>query len=271
MANASSRGLLSRRSFVVSAGMVGGALAVGFHFSPATKASIAEIFNWIVVTPDNSVTIRIAQMEMGQGAITTMAQLLAEELDADWSKVRTEFISISTHLARHGVYGRTETSAGVGLRMSEHPLRIVGAQIRAMLIRAAAKRLGVPASELVTHNSTVVHPSTNRSVTYGDLAEDAAKLDVPNTVTVRLKNRRDWKYLGHSMPRLDLPAKINGSAIFGADVRLDGMKYAGIAISPAFGGKLKSYDTSAAFSFPGVHQVVSVKEMDLLMGTMRSR
>jgi isoquinoline 1-oxidoreductase beta subunit len=265
MANVGSRGPLSRRSFVVSAGMAVGTLAVGFRFSPvrreAMKGSSGEIFNWIVVTSDNFVTIRIAQMEMGQGAITTMAQLLAEELDADWSKIRTEFISISTHLARHG-YGRTETSSGVGLRMSEHPLRIVGAQIRAMLIKAAAQRLGVPDSEFVTQDSAVVHPSTGRSVAYGDLAEDAAKLDVPDTDSVRLKNRSDWKYLGHSMPRLDLPAKIDGSAIFGADVKLDGMKYAGIVISPTFGGKLKSYDARAALSFPGVSKVVSVKGIE---------
>ena len=260
------RSLLSRRSFVVSAGIAAGALAVGFRSTPwgsgATKISSGEILNWVVVTTDNTVTIRIAQMEMGQGAITTMVQLLAEELDADWSKIRTEFISISTHLARHRVYGRTETSAGVGLRMSERPLRTVGAQIRTMLVRAAAQRLGVHGSELVTQDSTVVHPPTGRSLAYGDLAEDAAKLDVPNPDSIRLKHRSDWKYLGHSMPRLDLPAKIDGSAIFGADVKLDGMKHAGIAISPAFGGKLKSYDARMALSSPGVHQVVSVKGIE---------
>ena len=198
-------------------------------------------------------------MEMGQGAITTMAQLLAEELDADWSKIRTEFISISTHLARHKVYGRTETSGGVGLRTSEQPLRTVGAQIRTMIVRAAARRLGVPSSELATKNSVIVHLPTGRSLAYGDLAEDAGKLDVPNPNSIRLKARSHWKYLGQSVPRLDLPEKIDGSAIFGADVRLEGMKHAGIAISPAFGGKLKSYDSRVAMSFPGIHKVVSIK------------
>jgi isoquinoline 1-oxidoreductase beta subunit len=264
MAHASFRGLLSRRSFFVSAGITVGALAVGFRLPRSGREAISsvELLNWVVVKPDDTIMIRIAQMEMGQGAITTMVQLLAEELDADWSKIKTEFISISTHLARHRAYGRTDTSGGLGLRMSERPLRTVGAQIRAMLVRTAAQRLSVNCHELVTKTSTVVHPPTGRILGYGDLAEDAAKLDVPNPKSIRLKDRSDWKYLGHSMPRLDLPAKIDGSAIFGADVKLDGMKYAAIAISPAFGGKLKSCDGRVALSFPGVRKVVSVKGIE---------
>ena len=259
------RSLLSRRSFVVSAGIAVGALAVGFRFTSWSRGGDAptsggEILNWVVVAPDNTVTIRVAQMEMGQGAITAMAQLLAEELDADWSKIRTEFISIARHLADNRVYGRTETSATVGLRMSERPLRTAGAQIRTMLLMAAAQRFGVPASELVAEDSIVAHPPTGRKLTYGDLAEDASKMVPPDPVSVKLKSRSDWKYLGRSMPRLDVAAKVDGSAVFGIDIKLEGMKHAAIAISPAFGGRVKSYDGNTALSFPGVLKVVNIKD-----------
>ena len=150
----------------MSAVAVSGALAVGFRLLPWDQAfdsaASVEILNWIVVAPDNTVTIRIAQMEMGQGAMTSMAQLLAEELEVDWSRIKTEFVSIGTHLTRHKVFGRTETSASLGLRLADLPLRTAGAQIRAMLIRAAARRLSVAESELVAEDSVITHRPTRQ-------------------------------------------------------------------------------------------------------------
>jgi isoquinoline 1-oxidoreductase subunit beta len=217
-----------------------------------------EIKNWITVAPDSTVTIRIAQVEMGQGTMTTMAQLLAEELEANWSTIKTEFISIAAHLACDRCYGRTETSASDALRESDVPLRTIGAQIRTMLIRAAAQRLRVPEFELVAEDSTVRHLTTGQTLRYGELATDAAKIAVPDPDSVRLKEAKDWKYIGKPMKRLDIPSKVDGTAIFGIDVTIPGMKYAAIKICPVFGGRLKSYDSKEVLSQPGVNQVVKV-------------
>jgi hypothetical protein len=252
---------LTRRTFIVSAAATGGALAVGFHlFSPPSVGAgqDTEVLNWVVVAPDNTITIRIAQMEMGQGTMTTMAQLLAEELEADWSTIKTEYISLARHLTRGKVYGRTETSSGAALRLSDAPLRTVGAQIRTMLLGAAAKRLGVPEEELVAQDSVITHRPTGRKLSYGELAQATAKLAVPDPATVKLKGPKEWKYIGKSMRRVDIPSKTDGTAVFGIDVRLPQMKYAAIAICPVFGGRLKAYDAKAALSQPGVRQVVPI-------------
>ena len=228
----------------MSAVAAGGALAVGFRLAPWIEGSksepTTEILNWIVIAPDNTVTIRIAQMEMGQGAMTSMAQLLAEELEVDWSGIRTEFISIARNMNREKVYGRTATAGSEGVSRSEALLRTVGAQIRHMLIEAAARRMGVPASALVAQNSLVIHESTAKKLTYGELAAEAAKLPAPDHSAIKLKNPQHWRYIGQSVDRVDIPAKTNGSAVFGIDVRLPNMKYAAILSSPVFGGKLNS-------------------------------
>ena len=257
------RSVVSRRTFIVSAVAAGGALAVGFRFAPwfqgfKSTPSI-EILNWIVVSPDNTVTIRIAQMEMGQGTMTAMAQLLAEELEVNWSDVRTEFISIARNMSREKVYGRTATAGSEGVSRSEALLRTVGAQIRHMLIQAAAKRMGVPASELVAQNSFVIHQSTTRKLAYGELAAEAAKLAAPDPSGIELKSPQHWKYIGQSVDRVDIPAKTNGSAMFGIDVRLPNMKYAAILSSPVFGGKLESYDAREALAMQGVRKIVAIK------------
>jgi isoquinoline 1-oxidoreductase subunit beta len=255
--NMTKRFTLSRRSFILSASAAGGALAVGFRLTGGSKASV-EILNWIVVAPDNTVTIRIAQMEMGQGA-TTLAQLLAEELEVDWSLVRTEFISIARNMNREKIYGRTNTAGSEGVSGSQFLLRTAGAQIRMMLVKAAAERFAAPESELVAQGSAVTHTLTGRKFTYGELAGDAAKVPIPDPASVRLKDPKDWRYIGKSVKRLDIPMKINGTAIYGIDVKLPGMKYAAIAISPVFGGKLISYDARAALALPGVYKAVEIK------------
>ena len=217
-----------------------------------------EIDNWITIAPDNTTTIRIARMEMGQGTMTSMAQLLAEELGVDWSKVKTELISIRTQLRRSGIYGTTRTEASRSVTHSELMLRTCGAQIRTMLVRAAAEKLGVAESQLKAERSVVTHVATGRHVTYGELASAAARLSVPDAKSIRLKNPRDWTLIGKSLRRVDAPAKVNGEAIYGIDVKLPGLKHAAIAMSPVFGGRLKSYDASDALSRQGVLKVVEV-------------
>jgi isoquinoline 1-oxidoreductase subunit beta len=254
---------ISRRNFILSAAAACGGLAIGLRisrFAPSLAIEPGvEIHNWIVVAPDNTVTIRIAQMEMGQGAMTSMAQLMAEELEVDWSKIRTEFISIARHLARDRVYGRTNVVGSGGVTLSQGLLRTAGAQIRTMLVKAAAKRFEVPEAELVAENSIITHRLTGRTLTYGEVANDAAKVAVPDPDAVKLKDPKNWRYIGKSVKRVDIPMKTDGTAIFGTDVKLPGLKHAAIAMSPVFGGKLASYDASAALSQPGVCKVVEIK------------
>ena len=267
---------LSRRTFLLFSAAVGGALVVGLR--PNWSRSL-EIYDWVVIAPDNTVTVRVAQVEMGQGGLTSMAQLLAEELKADWSQVRTEFVSIARHLAQKKLYGRTETAASSGIRLAERQLRTAGAQIRTMLIKAAAKRLGVTEHDLVAENGVITDVRTSQKLTFGEVAADASKIAVPDPDFVKLKDPKDWKFIGKSLGRLDIPLKVDGTAIFGIDVKLPKMKYAAIAISPVFGGKLKSYDDRAVLTLPGVRKVVEIKGAtpDLLAvsmtpaWTMRSR
>jgi isoquinoline 1-oxidoreductase subunit beta len=251
---------LSRRAFIIAAG---GILPAGLLNGDLMRPQLSvpedvEVYNWITVAPDNMVTIRIAQMEMGQGAMTSMAQLLAEELELDWQKIRTEFISIAVHLKRGKVYGRTNTAASEGVSSSQMLLRMCAAQIRTMLITAAASRLGASQSEFAAKNSMIVHTPTGRTLTYGELAADAAKILAPDPRSIKLKEPKYWNYIGKSIKRIDIPSKTDGSAIFGIDVKLPGMKHAAIAISPVFGGTLKSFDAGAALSRPGVQKVVKI-------------
>ena len=259
--------MLSRRSLILSAAAggvlgAGGALGLGFRFAgidPKFDPDGVEVHNWVVVARDNTVTIRIAQMEMGQGAITTMAQLVAEELEVDWAKICTEFISITTQPARAGAYGRTNTAASEGVSSSQLLLRTSGAQIRTMLVRAAAARLGKPESEFLAKESRVTHLATGESLTYGELAADAAKLPVPEPASIQLKDAKDWLLIGKSLNRVDIPSKTDGTAIFGIDVKVPGMKHAAITMSPVLGGRLMSYEANAALSRAGVQRVVKIK------------
>jgi isoquinoline 1-oxidoreductase subunit beta len=263
--------LSSRRRFILSTAAAGGGMAIGLPtwlFEGASRPTWdggfrgVEVYNWIVVAPDNTITMRIAQTEMGQGTMTAMAQLLAEELEVKWSKVRTAFISITADVARTNIYGRTDTVGGEGVGRSQLLLRTCGAQIRTMFLQAASKRFGVPESELAAKDSAIIHSPTGRKLTYGELALDAAKVVVPDPNSVKLKRQKDWTCIGKSVERVDIPSKVNGTAIFGIDVRLPGMKHAAIAMSPVFGGKLKSYDARAALSRHGVSKVIEIAGND---------
>ncbi len=247
---------LSRRQFNLAA--VAGGLVVGLpgFGEGQAQAQGVEINSWIVVAPDNTVTLRIAQQEMGQGTITSMAQLLGEELEVDWNKMKTEFIDVTVHLERNKVYGRVASNASRGITASHELLRMVGAQMRGMFVTAASKRLNAPEAEFYAENSTIIHRPSGRKLTYGELALETAKLPPTDPKTITLKDPKDWKLIGKSVKRLDVPTKADGSAIFGIDVMVPGMKTAAIMLSPVFGGRLKSFDAKAAMAFPGVRGVV---------------
>ena len=257
---------LDRRQFAFTTAALCGGLAVGLRW-PAlglrqahAQARSIEITPWVVIAPDNTVTIRIAQQEMGQGTTTSLSQLIAEEAEFDWATIRYEFFDIVRHLAQNRVYGsRIATNASSGIKQSEQVLFQAGATIRTLMVKAAAQRLNVPEAELVAENSAVTHKASGRKLTYGELAPTAATLPPPDPKTLKLKTPAEWKIVGKSMKRFEVPAKVNGTAIFGIDVKLPGMKHAAIMSSPVFGGKLKSYDASAALSRPGVVKVVEIK------------
>ena len=210
---------------------------------------------WLI-RPDETVVIRIMRSEMGQGSLTGLAQLVAEELDCDWSRVTTEFPTPGENLARNRVWGESNTTGSRAIRESHEYVRKGGATARMMLIQAAANAWNVPASECSATNGVITHQSSGRSVSYGKVADAAAKLTPPSDVA--LKSTKDWKIAGKPLKRLDTPEKLVGKTTYGIDVRLPGMLYAAISACPVFGGTLKSYDEAKARGMPGVKHVVRV-------------
>jgi isoquinoline 1-oxidoreductase beta subunit len=258
-----SGGELDRRSFLIGAGAVGGGftLALTVPFSPTrVRASDgpAEINCWVVIAPDNTVTIRVARSEMGQGALTGLAMLVAEELECDWATVRTDFVSPVDNLERNRIWGDLATGASRSIASSQDYLRQAGAVARVMLIAAAAARWNVPPAQCAAHNSTITHAESGRSVTFGAVAEDAATMPVP--VDVELKQPSDWKLAGTARRRLDVPDKITAKTIYAIDVRLPGMLYAAIVQCPIFQGTLKSVDESSIAGMRGVRRVVRMPD-----------
>jgi isoquinoline 1-oxidoreductase beta subunit len=255
---------LDRRSFLASAAALGGGLALGFRvpFASAIAAdSVAaetapEVNAWIVIRPDDTVVIRIARSEMGQGTQTGLAQLVAEELQCDWTKVTTEFPTPGENAARKRVWGNFSTGGSRGVRESHDYVRKGGAAARDMLIRAAAAEWGVPPRECTAANSVITHVPSGRTTTYGKVAAAAAKLDPPGDVV--LKDPKDWTIAGKPLRRLDTPDKVVGKTVYGIDVRLPGMLIATIRDCPVFGGKLKSFDAARVAKMRGVKKVVPV-------------
>ena len=253
----------SRRDVLASAALAAG-FTFGFHVPAARKAATQgapaaappEINAWVVVRPDDAVVIRIARSEMGQGTLTGLAQLVAEELDCDWSKVSTEYPTPGQNLARNRVWGSFSTGGSRGVRESHDYVRKGGAAARTMLVQAAANGWGVPAAECRAANSVVTHVPTGRTTTYGKVAEAAARIEPPRDV--QLKDPRDWKIAGKPLPRLDTVEKTNGKQVYGIDLKLPGMLNAAIRDCPVFGGKVRSFDAAAAAGMPGVKRVVPV-------------
>ena len=207
---------------------------------------------YLHIGTDDVVTFQITKGEMGQGTVTSLAMLLAEELDCDWQKVRTEFAPVDPVYGMQGVYGSSS------IRTTWTPLREVGATARAMLIQAAAQKWSVDASQLHTENGYVIGLSAGQRASYGSLSETAAALPVPAGVPTQLGDPKQYKLIGKPVKRLDTKYKVNGSAKFGIDARPDGLVYAVLERCPVFGGKVASYDATKAKAVPGVKNVVQV-------------
>ncbi|WP_439374002.1 molybdopterin cofactor-binding domain-containing protein [Bradyrhizobium sp. DASA03120] len=253
---------INRRAFVIGTAAVGAGLAIGFDlpFGGPTVVRAAdgspEVNAWVVVRPDDTVVIRIARSEMGQGSLTGLAQLVAEELECDWSKVTTEYPTPGQSVARKRVWGDFSTGGSRGIRSSQDYVRKGGATARVMLIEAAANEWKVPASECTVARGVITHKASGRTTTYGRVAEAAAKLTPP--AEVKLKDPKDWTIVGKGLLRLDTADKTTGAMIYGIDVKLPGMLNAAIKDCPVFGGKLKSYDEAKITGMKGVKKVVKV-------------
>jgi isoquinoline 1-oxidoreductase beta subunit len=253
---------LNRRAFVIGTAAVGTGLALGLDipFGGPTVARAAdgspEVNAWVVVRPDDTVVIRIARSEMGQGTLTGLAQLVAEELECDWSKVTTEYPTPGQSVARKRPWGDFSTGGSRGIRASQEYVHKGGATARAMLIQAAANEWKIPASECSATNSVITHAPSRRTTTFGKVAEAAARLEPP--ADVKLKDPKDWKLVGKSVKRLDTVDKTTGKMTYGIDVKLPGMLNAAIKACPVFGGKLKSFDQAKVTDMKGVKKVVKV-------------
>ncbi len=258
---------LSRRTFIVTSAAAGGGFALGFHMpfgigSAAAQGAAdgAEVNAWVVIKPDDTTVIRIARSEMGQGTLTGLAMLVAEELECDWNKVTVDRITPGRNLARKRVWGDMSTGGSRGIRGSQDYVRRGGAVARTMLLQAAADEWKVPVGELKVSDGIIRHAASNRSVSYGKIAGAAAKLTAPDPKGIKLKDPKSWKIAGKPTKRLDTAPKLNGSLVYAIDVRLPGMLNAAIKDSPVFGGKVKSFDASKVAGMPGVMKVVKVKD-----------
>ena len=254
---------LDRRSFI-GAAVAAGSLVLGFASQAATPGTSAatsaatqpEINVWVVVQPDDQVIIRIARSEMGQGTLTGLAQLVAEELQCDWTRVQTEYPTPGQSLARKRAWGNFSTGGSQGIRGSQDYVRKGGAAARMMLVQAAANTWQVPVGECSVKAGVISHAGTGRKLRYGQVAAAAAALTAP--ADVQLKDAKDWHLAGRRLARLDTVEKTNGKQIYGADLQLPGMLNASIRACPVFGGKLKSFEAAPVMAMPGVKQVLRV-------------
>ena len=219
-----------------------------------------EVNVWVAIKPDDTCVIRIARSEMGQGTLTGLAQLVAEELECDWSKVTTEGITPGRNLASKRAWGEMGTGGSRGIRTSQDYVRRGGAAARMMLLQAAADQWKVPVAELTVSKGVISHAASKRKTSYGKVAAAAAKVTPPDPKAIKLKDPKDWTIAGKPLKRLDTADKLNGSKIYAIDLKLPGMLCAAIKDCPVFGGKLKSYDESKIAGMPGVKKVVKVKD-----------
>ncbi len=253
----------SRRGFLKTSAASAASLVVAFHIpfsrdAAAQDAAPPEVNAWVVVKPDDTIVIRIARSEMGQGTLTGLAQLVAEELDADWAKVTTEYPTPGQNLARKRPWGSFSTGGSQGIRGSSEYVRKGGAAARMMLVQAAADEWKVPAGECTAAASKITHTPTGRTVSYGKVAVAAGKLTPPAAADVKLKDPKDWKLAGKRLARLDTVDKTTGAQVYGMDLKMPGMLNAAIKDCPVVGGKIKSFDAAAIEKRPGVKKVMQV-------------
>jgi isoquinoline 1-oxidoreductase beta subunit len=248
----------SRRFVLIAAGSTG--LVLGFStLANCSRSDVAsapgELNAWISIAPDNTVTVRVVNMDMGQGAQTGLAQIAAEELDADWSTVRVEMAPVTDSYT--GSDGSGYYTGGSGsIRRHFDAFRQAGATARAMLVAAAAKRWSVDPVNCSAENSRIMHTPSKRSVSYGEVAQAAGQLPVPTNIP--LKPRAKWSLIGKPVHRLDLFDKVNGGAIYGIDTKVEGMLVGTVVQCPFFDGKLESVDEKPALAVKGVRQVVKL-------------
>jgi isoquinoline 1-oxidoreductase subunit beta len=252
---------LNRRSLLVSAAAIGGGLSLGLRIpldlaGAQAADSVPEVNAWVVIRPDDTVVIRIARSEMGQGTLTGLAQLVAEELECDWSKVTTEYPTPGQSAARKRVWGNFSTGGSRGIRDSNQYVREGGAAARDMLIHAAAAGWGVPPAECSAANSVITHKPSGRTTTYGKVAAEAARLDPPKDI--KLKDPKEWTIAGKPVKRLDTADKVTGKQVYGIDLKFPNMLTAAIRDCPVFGGKVKSFDAGKVEGMRGVKKVVPV-------------
>ena len=262
---------INRRSFVIGSAAAGG-MALGFDL-PFGRAALAqagpaqgfgenltpnELGIWVAIKPDDTVAIRVVRAEMGQGSQTGLAQLIAEELDADWSKVTTEYPTPMDNVKRKRAWGNFNSSGSRAIRESHQYVREGGAAARMMLVQAAANEWKVPVGECSAANSVVTHGPSGRKISYGKLVEAAAKLPVPEKPA--LKDPKDWKIAGKPLKRLDTRDKVDGKMVYSIDFTMPGMLSAAIKDCPVFGGKVKSFDASKVAGMKGVKKAKTALE-----------
>src|SRR5580704_15429796 len=244
---------LSRREFVAAGVAAGAGLVIGFYLPHANSSGSTFAPNaYLKIAPDGKITIVVARSEMGQGVRTSLPMILAEELETDWKQITIEQAGAST------LYGDQTTGGSASVRTTWDPMRKAGAAAREMLISAAALEWGVPRSGCKAENSTVVHAASNRRLTYGQLASKASAQPIPTDPP--LKQANDYQIVGKPLPRLDTPSKVDGTAEFGIDFRLPGMKHAVLARCPVIGGKLASFDDKESKKIPGVRYIGKISD-----------
>ncbi len=255
---------LDRRTFLKTTAAAGGGLMIGGYLPTALGRSAGRLeaagsFEpniWLKVNSDDTVRIMLTQLEMGQGVMTSMPMLVAEELDMDWAKIKTEWTPADAKYGNPNFGGQQLTAGSNSVRGMWKILRSAGAAARLMLVTAAAQTWSVPESSLTTEKGEVVHKASGRRLKYGALVDKAAALPVPKEVT--LKEPKNFTLMGKSVPRLDIPEKVNGSAVFGMDVKLPGLLTARVVRCPVFGGKVASFNADKAKAVPGVKHVVQI-------------
>jgi isoquinoline 1-oxidoreductase beta subunit len=250
---------VNRRGFLKTAAGASAGLVIGFylpgHLETAAAGASTALNAWIRIGMDESVTIVIDKSEMGQGILTALCMLAAEELECEWKSIHTEFAP-AAEIYYNPAFRSQGTGGSSSVRSSWEPMRKAGATAREMLVEAAAQKWGVEKSTCKAENGAVLHSATNRRLTYGSLAQSAAALPVPQNVP--LKDPKNFHIIGKPTKRLDTFVKVNGSAQFGIDVHRPGMLYAVVERCPVFGGKVASFDATKAKRVPGVKNVVQI-------------
>jgi len=271
---------LTRRHFIVTAATAAGGFAIGLSIAPRTARAATvvaqpwnddhaydphEIDAWVAIDPDDSILIRYQRAEMGQGSMTALPMMVAEELQCDWSKVRIEYASPNRNIRESKVYGDMFSNGSRSVRASQKRVQQVGASARERLIAAAANRWNVPATDCTAAASVVTHAPSGRTLRYGEVAGDAAKVVLAKEPAIKTPDR--FTFIGRPMPRIDVVHKIDGSAKFGIDAQIPGMVFAAINACPVPGGKLKSVDESPAAGAPGVLKVVRLDDAVAVVAT----